>query len=166
MSNMSITQSSMLLLTLDLWPLTPDSLPLTFDPWLLIFDLWPLTLTLDPWPLPLTSEFWPLTYAFRPWPSFGDPSMHWHSIYVSHTPGIPGMFPMGWNHNWLQLHHSRPAPWHARWLPRSLQACMPLWDWVFPQPKKRKIIGCCSGKSPTCPGCGIPSILTMPSDTF
>ena len=47
-----------------------------------------------------------------------------------------------------------------------VQACMPLWDWVFPQPKNRSTIGCCPGIPPTFPGSGIPSMLSMPSDTF
>ena len=91
--------------------------------------------------------------------SFGDPSMHYHSMgwaknrtitgCSSTIPGMPSDIPGGF---------SMPS--------KHVQACMPLWDWIFPQPKIKSIIGCCSGIPPRFSGCGIPSMFPIPSDTF
>ena len=149
----------------DPWPLTLDIWPLTSDLWFLTPDLWPLTLDLCPWPL--NFDIWPwhfaLDQALETHPCTGIPNMFltplafqacfpWGRTIIGCSSTIPGLLsgmPGGF-----------PAP------SRHAQACMPLWDWVFPQPKKKKIIGCCSGIPPTCPSCGIPSMLPMPSDTF
>ena len=79
----------------------------------------------------------------------------WHFQVEGFSGNIPHMFLISLHSHSqaLAFHACFSRPWHSRHIYQR---------WA----KNRTIIGCCSGIPPSFPGCGFPSMLPMPSDTF